>query len=402
MTGAVPPARQCTAWGNYSTESLWKMVEGEDDADGWRQVAAWGRMEQAVGAQRRRLVACRQALVEKWPPQTSEASRVFVAHLDGLIASMDQTLKAASSTSAALAGIMQALATAKREMDPLRQEYAEKSNDLVLRSWDGAEDEINDRARAVMAKAERAVMQYTAAIVAPPQYQFGAGYDGGTPFGPPGSPGSPGGLSGRPPGAGADAIIPPVPHHPPSPSSGDPPGSSGPTAGLPTGPILGGVTPPGVGGPGVSELPGGTAGGPSGPGGTGAPGAGGPGPGGPGGFGAGAVPTGGMIGAGGPGRGGGTGRGGRGAAASMGAPGAQPRSGSGGGRSAGGMPPGGVIGGAPLTGHAGHGGGRRSGDARHGDPDNPWEVAEGVPPIIEAPSEPRRPDPGPGVIGMGR
>ena len=52
--------------------------------------------------------------------------------------------------------------------------------------------------------------------------------------------------------------------------------------------------------------------------------------------------------------------------------------------------------GAPGRGH-------RPGDPEdgiYGDPDNPWEVAEGVPPVIEPATEQRPPDPGPGVIGM--
>jgi hypothetical protein len=36
-----------------------------------------------------------------------------------------------------------------------------------------------------------------------------------------------------------------------------------------------------------------------------------------------------------------------------------------------------------------------------GDPDNPWTVAEGIPPVVEPPPE-RRHDVGPGVIGIDR
>jgi hypothetical protein len=52
------------------------------------------------------------------------------------------------------------------------------------------------------------------------------------------------------------------------------------------------------------------------------------------------------------------------------------------------------------------GGGRgRRGDStdehgHSGDPDNPWEVEEGVPPVIEPKAGESRHEPGPGVIGM--
>jgi hypothetical protein len=36
------------------------------------------------------------------------------------------------------------------------------------------------------------------------------------------------------------------------------------------------------------------------------------------------------------------------------------------------------------------------------DRDNPWEIEQGIPPVLEAPAEPTRHDPGPGVIGIDR
>jgi hypothetical protein len=42
---------------------------------------------------------------------------------------------------------------------------------------------------------------------------------------------------------------------------------------------------------------------------------------------------------------------------------------------------------------------RHDGAADHYDPDNPWEVAEGVDPVIAPSDEIARHDPGPNVIG---
>jgi hypothetical protein len=66
-----------------------------------------------------------------------------------------------------------------------------------------------------------------------------------------------------------------------------------------------------------------------------------------------------------------------------------------------------VAGGASASPHAGmygQGGTRRSGrrdeaDGMHWDPDNPWETAEGVDPVV-LPSAEQRIDPGP-AIGLG-
>jgi hypothetical protein len=41
-------------------------------------------------------------------------------------------------------------------------------------------------------------------------------------------------------------------------------------------------------------------------------------------------------------------------------------------------------------------------DGRHWDPDNPWEVDEGIDPVIMPDAPPGPVDPGPGIIGMDR
>jgi hypothetical protein len=62
------------------------------------------------------------------------------------------------------------------------------------------------------------------------------------------------------------------------------------------------------------------------------------------------------------------------------------------------------LGGAafPPSQHGGHGRGPASREGHQWDPDNPWAVEEGVPPIIAPSTTVERFDPGPGVIGLDR
>jgi hypothetical protein len=62
------------------------------------------------------------------------------------------------------------------------------------------------------------------------------------------------------------------------------------------------------------------------------------------------------------------------------------------------------AGNAGLTGAAGRGNRRARGedDQAGFDPDNPWEVAEGVDPVITPGRDDPRHDPGPNVIGWRR
>jgi hypothetical protein len=59
-------------------------------------------------------------------------------------------------------------------------------------------------------------------------------------------------------------------------------------------------------------------------------------------------------------------------------------------------------GGAGQRGPVGAGGRKRGQTDEHGhewDPDNPWEVAEGVAPVVEAPGDTGPIDPGPAIGG---
>jgi hypothetical protein len=481
--GGALTSSWCTNWGAFNTPRLWAMVSDEDNPDAWRQVAAWGEVAVAVKDHRARLVQARDALTAAWPPEQNAAAQAFVNELDTLIGRMDIARQDADTTATGLANILEALRTAKNQIQPLYEEYKSKSDDLVPAWWDHAEDDIDKKAQAAMIAAEQIVEQNVPQLKVPDPYTMDPkGARGGfEPTGDGNATGSSGtGTSGRsrgttevpvphepvPPMPGHDATVPsssggsgpdgfgadgaggggtggsggggsiaggpalagatppPAPGAPPVAPSGAPPPSGG---GLPTGggPVTG--TAPVTTGPMPGMLPGlggGLGPGGAGPGGgtgvsglTGTTGIGG-------GYARGtrpvargsgrALPSGAVIGetvgggrgAGSPGFGGMSGRGGgpgRGASARSGVRGTakpkppswlpedEPR-GSAGGR------------GGATTGPAGMAASRRAGrlDGDHGDqfdPDNPWEVAEGVEPVITPSDDDPRHDPGPNVIG---
>lgn len=164
----------CTNWEAYDLPRLWQMVSDEDDEAGWAQVQAWFRMRNAIDAYRKRLEACRQALQDGWPPEQSPASAAFIERIEALIASMAATAASAERTAHGLAGIMKALATAKAEMEPLYRKWQDVSSDLTPRWLDGAEDELNAKARAIMRTADLAVTDYTQMIEIPAVYTYRA------------------------------------------------------------------------------------------------------------------------------------------------------------------------------------------------------------------------------------
>jgi len=470
----------CTNWAGFNTPRLWAMVSNEDDPDAWRQVSAWADVAVAVKDQRSRLVQARDSLTAAWPPEQNGSSQAFVTQLDKLIGVMDAAQQDADATASGLANILDALRSAKDLMQPLYEEYKDKSDDWVPNWWDHAEDEIDKRARTVMFTAEQIVQQNVPQLKVPDPYTMdpkGSRLD----FAP--DDHSDPSVSSRAAGPGAAPAI-PVPHDPvpplpghdgtvpsdggPSPSDAGPapPGASfvGQTGGVSGGPGLAGViAPPPAAAPSPGTIPPGalppvgvSVGGgpvaamppvspilpgilPAGPaGGGGVPGVGGIG----GGVGRGARPVGGVVGralpsgavigetvggarggvVGTPEIGGVAGRGAVAGRAGVGGRGGGAEVGGVSGRGAGRagvrgakpkLPPwlpedeprGSASGrGGAATGPAGMASGRRGArrDAAVGDqfdPDNPWETAEGVDPVIVPSEEIGRHDPGPNVIG---
>ncbi|GAB2929624.1 hypothetical protein GCM10027280_16430 [Micromonospora polyrhachis] len=373
--GPVAPP-WCTNWDAYNLHALWQMVEGDNIETGRRQVSTWAAVESALVDQIARLRRYRQTTEVAWPATSSPAARTFLAELDELIANMSRSETAAGRNKHALNGIMDSLESAKKRLEPLLGQYQGKADDMMLRQLDGAEDEINRKARQIMADAEIAVSQHTESITLPPRYSPSR-EDLALPL-PPGGGGS------GPGGDGGGSLVPPVPHHPPAPLPGInpvlPDGQQWtPGGGTPggSGPILGGVgggtTPPTTGLPSVGG--GASIGAGAGVGIGGGLGSGSS-------FGGGALPPGGMY---------------------------APASGAGG-RGVGGAQAGGRAGGTssgmPGMAGMGAGGGRpgrnQSGQDSNGRADLVWEVAEGVAPVTEAPRGERRHDLGPGVIGINR
>jgi hypothetical protein len=269
MSDDVLTSSWCTNWGAFNTPRLWAMVSDEDNPDAWRQVAAWGEVAVAVKDHRARLVQARDALTAAWPPEQNAAAQAFVDELNTLIGRMDIARQDADTTATGLANILEALRTAKNQIQPLYDEYKSKSDDLVPAWWDHAEDDIDTKARAVMVAAEQIVQQNVPQLKVPDPYTMDPkGARGGfEPTGDGSATGSSGaGTSGRSRGTTDVPVphdpVPPMPGHDatvPSSSGGSGPdgtggggtggggtgsGGSGAAGSIAGGPALAGVIPP--------------------------------------------------------------------------------------------------------------------------------------------------------------
>jgi hypothetical protein len=443
-----------TPWTAYDIPTLWAMVKDQDTNGMWKQVTGWQNSADLTSLHLSNLTEYRDQLVGAWPPERSQASAAYVAELDKLITSVQQTHDVASKNYSAMTSIALAAGDAKYKLKPIYDEYVANKTKLddynALVAADnsdatamptvapgpppiapGRQDELTTKAQGIMANIGSEI-SLAAGTIKPP-----------APYVPPvpkiddptGNAG--GGIS---TGGSGPVLVPPVvppvvaaphstiatPTHFSTPPTGPTPSPSTLPSGIGQGPILGGLTPtptlppttiltppipgpmppvtmtPGplpptglIGGPAPYGLP--PTGGPTGViGGLPTSGAG---PlktfGTPATAGARAMPAGNVIG--GP----------PGSGFAQPARGLRPASRI--------NPPGGVIGGQQAAGGTAGGAGNRpyapmnrsghphneDGGVLHWDPDNPWETEEGVAPVVLPPPEAGRVDPGP-AIGQGR
>ncbi|MBB5871630.1 hypothetical protein F4553_005009 [Allocatelliglobosispora scoriae] len=403
-----------TNWNDKDVPTIWGYI-GQLDLDPmWTHSAGWTKTHELASANLYRLKDFRSKLATAWPPEKSEAARVYVAKLDELIANVEAVFDSAVINKASASDMALSLGLAKGKLKPLYEEYqanaarqvtydnklATKKQELLERFghqqnlgyvqaislWQqrnrnpgvaGRQQEITTEARGIMWGVSTDLSSANSRMVVPPTYTppTGRARDRDEP----GNGGS----------DGAGLIPPFIPapitvHEPtPHPHGGGPilsgatPSPTTPPGGIPS-PIGGLPAPPPLpGGPGAAPPlpipPGGVIGGStrqnSGM-------------------------TGGVI-------GGAAGR----TPAATGSRMVNPVGGVISGLTAGrsGATPsnagvrGGVSHGLPLGAGARVDSRSSKQEQRGWDPENPWEVAEGVAPVIEAPAEPGPIDPGPSI-----
>jgi hypothetical protein len=431
-----------TDWMAMDVIQMWQAIQNQDTTAHYQLLDGWRKSYELTLEHLGQVQNYRQNLAEAWPPEKSAASAAYLQRLDELIANLQSTYDAAVATHHAFASATLAISLSRNDVEKIYNEYT--SNQTKLEEFknrpyvaagksavppqkppvaDGRQEQLNNQARSIMYGLSSEIIQARTQITKPPVYdpsykREGNDRDNGdatytAPVIPP--------ITTFDPSAGSSHSTSSTTQHSAATNTTNPgtgPSTTPPNTARPPGLVLGGIQPPPtVPPPTTGILPQPPIGGgplpsvitptpilPPGPLGLGSPalppGAGmtkgfiGEGPGRPGMGGMRAMPPGGVIG---------------------GAPGVglgQPAVGRPASRV---NPVGGVIHpsnsegrlgptgrgsapGQPMGNVAGRSSGRsdESEDAVHWDPDNPWETAEGVSPVV-LPAAERRIDPGPAI-----
>lgn len=105
---------------------LLAMVPKDPHAQVAEHLDSWQRQADLLQEQSRQLKQLRADLEAKWPPDKSDAARGFVFRISNMIDAMDRTVDASGQIRGALNEIAEAMKEARAKLDALRTRYADK------------------------------------------------------------------------------------------------------------------------------------------------------------------------------------------------------------------------------------------------------------------------------------
>jgi hypothetical protein len=106
--------------------SMWACLQDHDTTNHWKQVAGWRKVCDLARTHLSRLQEYRRGLAEAWNPETNEAARAYVRELDDLIDKVQRTHDAAATNYTALSAATQAIGTTRAQLKKIYDEYAVK------------------------------------------------------------------------------------------------------------------------------------------------------------------------------------------------------------------------------------------------------------------------------------
>lgn len=115
-----------TDWHRMDVNSMWACLQDHDTTNHWKQVAGWRKICDLAQTHLSRLQEYRRGLAEAWPPATSAAAHAYLARLDELIDKVRHTHDAAAINYITLAAATQAISGTRAKLQKIHEEYAAK------------------------------------------------------------------------------------------------------------------------------------------------------------------------------------------------------------------------------------------------------------------------------------
>jgi hypothetical protein len=191
-----------TNWSSASVIDMWLAVGNQETTPHWELLTGWRKSYELTQQHMAAVKNYRENLATAWPPEKSAASAAYIERLDGLIEHLQHTYDAAVANYGAFSSATLALSSARNDLEKVVDEYlanqgklaafekeqAEKpaTGGLMRRPAlsppvaDGRQAQLEAQARTIMFGLSAEVIQARAQIAQPPEYVPGLVVDDDT------------------------------------------------------------------------------------------------------------------------------------------------------------------------------------------------------------------------------
>ena len=119
-----------TPWGSMTMQKMQEFIQNPDTEKHYELLTGWKRSADLLIEHRWQVQNYRDNLAAAWPPARNAASLAYITRLDELIANLNETYEAAISNHDAFAAATLSISLAQKDMDEIAREY--DSNDQLL------------------------------------------------------------------------------------------------------------------------------------------------------------------------------------------------------------------------------------------------------------------------------
>ncbi|MEH1125956.1 hypothetical protein [Micromonospora sp. CPCC 206061] len=186
----IPGGYTGTDWHRHDVATMWQAVQDQHTDNHWKLVSGWRRTAELTSTHLSRLEQYRANLIAAWPPDRNAAAAAYVSRLDFLIQNVRTTHEVAVANYTTFGATVGALAGAQRELKPLYDEYLRTRQAIrdheTMMAHNGASEAVstvwrppatqrdievlNNRARAIMFSLSQTIIEAEAALKHPPTY----------------------------------------------------------------------------------------------------------------------------------------------------------------------------------------------------------------------------------------
>jgi hypothetical protein len=179
-----------TNWMALDVPAMWALVANQDTTAHYKALTGWQKSYELILEHMAQVQNYRENLAAAWPPEKSPASAAYIAQLDDLIMHLQKTYDAAIANHSAFAGATLSLSLSRDDLKKIYDEYT--ANQAKLNAFNAKpkpvqygkvpvlppkppvaasrQEELNNQARVLMSNLSTDLVQAQTSLTAPPKF----------------------------------------------------------------------------------------------------------------------------------------------------------------------------------------------------------------------------------------